>query len=356
MGILTQGFAVFVTACTIYATLSIAYFFLSRHTAFSFSSSYQKRLFFGAVGGVISLCLRQQFIGHPDNIINSFANLPLIMTTIIGGWASGLCALLLSLAGPQATFYDRMVSLLLFVLLLAVKIWQKPPLKTAFFIAVLIIAVQLSLLPLATPWPRDLNAVPGYPFLECLCFLITYYALVIKKNFVENSLAIRDFAMIDSVTTLNNRKRVDQEITRLSTEKQSFGVGLIDVDDFKQVNDRFGHLIGDRLLFEIAGVLRDTLRGKDFVGRYGGEEFLIFIRSQDPAVVLQVCQRIRRTVANTLFLADSPQPFTLTVSIGVVMYYYGNDLMNCIHQADIALYKAKRRGKNNVSMAKSSLA
>ncbi|XBS71331.1 GGDEF domain-containing protein [Acerihabitans sp. KWT182] len=180
---------------------------------------------------------------------------------------------------------------------------------------------------------------------------MTYFALVVKKDYVEASIAMKHFAMTDSVTSLNNRKRVDQEIRRLASETQSFGVGLIDLDDFKQVNDRYGHLIGDRLLFEIADVFRNTTRARDFIGRYGGEEFMIFIRQGDPLAVYQCCQRIRKAIADTLFLADSAQPFKLTVSIGVGMYHAGDDLMACIHQADVALYQAKRRGKNTVIMA-----
>ena len=354
MGILTLGLAVYVTACIIYATLSLAYFFLSQHKAFSFSSSYRKRIFFGVVGGVISLCLLQRNINPAEAVFSSFAALPIILTTILGGWVSGLISMLITIISPSLAVYDRLIIMLVFLLLLAGRIWQKTPLKIALSIALVIVVCQLSALLLIDPEPRYFDARLAYPLLECLCFFMTYYALAVKKGYVESSLTIREFAMIDSVTTLNNRKRVDQEINRLTSERQPFGVGLIDVDDFKQVNDRYGHLIGDRLLFEIAGVLRDTIRGKDFVGRYGGEEFLIFIRNPDPSAVLQVCQRIRRAVAKTVFLDDSPQPFKLTVSIGVVMYYYGNDLKECIHKADVALYKAKRRGKNNVSMAKNA--
>ncbi|TCL03457.1 MULTISPECIES: GGDEF domain-containing protein [Sodalis] len=356
MGILTLGVSVYVTACIIYATLSLAYFFLSQHKAFSCDSSCQKRVFFGLAGGGISLCFLLGNAILPQTALGGFAALPVILTTILGGWLSGLIALIITLASHGVALSDKFAIGLVFLILFAGKIWRKRPIIIALAIVFVILACRLGSMLLLDPTRFYTNirlVYPQmvYPLMECLCFFITYFALVVKKEYVEASISMKDFAMIDSVTSLNNRKRIDQEIIKLSSETQSFGVGLIDLDDFKQVNDRYGHLIGDRLLFETAEIFRSTTRSRDFIGRYGGEEFLIFVRNADPLTVYQVCQRIRAAVANTLFLANSPQPFKLTVSIGVGMYHAGDDLMTCIHQADIALYQAKRRGKNTVVMA-----
>ncbi|WP_213991724.1 GGDEF domain-containing protein [Sodalis sp. dw_96] len=312
----------------------------------------------------------------PQTALGGFAALPVILTTILGGWLSGMIALVMTLASHGVPLTDKLAISLAFLMLFAGKVWRKRPIVIALSIAFIILVCRLGSLFLLNPaWhygfirllhpaldhPPRFSSFFKKPFLnrpfliqplmECLCFFITYFALVVKKDYVEASIAMKDFALIDSVTRLNNRKRIDQEIIKLASETQSFGVGLIDLDDFKGVNDRYGHLIGDRLLFEVADIFRVTTRSKDFIGRYGGEEFLIFIRNADPLTVYQVCQRIRNAIANALFLANSPQPFKLTASIGVGMYHAGDDLMTCIHQADIALYQAKRRGKNTVVMA-----
>ena len=351
MGILTLGLSVYVTACIIYATLSITYFFLSQHKAFSCDSSCRNRVFFGLVGGGISLCFLLPNAILSQTALGGFAALPVILTTIIGGWLSGVIAMAITLASSGVSVYDKLAIALVFLIIFAGKIWRKKPIIIALAIAFVILVCQVGTLFLLNTSRHYSDISLAYPLMECLCFLLTYFALVVKKEYVEASISMKDFAMIDSVTNLNNRKRIDQEIIRLATETQSFGVGLIDLDDFKLVNDRYGHLIGDRLLFEIADIFRSTTRTKDFIGRYGGEEFLIFVRHADPLMVYQVCQRIRNAIANTLFLANSPQPFKLTASIGVGMYHAGDNLMVCIHQADIALYQAKRRGKNTVVMA-----
>jgi len=262
-----------------------------------------------------------------------------------------------AMVNVHAALNEKIAILLIYLILLTVKLWRKRKrrIKVMFYITLSIIFCEMITSLLSTAAHPHFSSRLAYVATECLCFYITYYTLIRNNEYVEASLRIKDFAMIDSVTSLNNRKRIDQEIVRLASEKQSFGVGLIDLDDFKLVNDRYGHLIGDQVLYEIAEIFRGTTRARDFVGRYGGEEFLIFIRNSDPVTVKLICQRIRFAIENTLFLPDSLQPFNLTVSIGVSMRHAGCDLKACIQQADLALYEAKRLGKNTVVMADSLL-
>lgn len=353
MEILTLIFSVCVVACIIYATLSLAYFYLSQHRAFSFLSSSRQRILFGIVAGVISLGLQWQYLVISGVQPDSFAVLPVILSTLIGGWLSGLISMVMVMANISSPLDNRIAIILIFMILITTKVWRKQKNNTqvVFYITLSILICEMMTPLLSRPSYPYFHSRLVYVALQCLCFYITYFTLVKNNEYVEASIRIRDFAMIDSVTSLNNRKKIDQEILRLASEKQSFGVGLIDLDDFKMVNDRYGHLIGDQALYEIAEIFRGTTRTKDFVGRYGGEEFLIFIRNSDPVIVKLICHRIRYAIASTVFLPDSLQPFKLTVSIGVGMRHAGCDLKACIHQADLALYEAKRMGKNTVVMA-----
>jgi diguanylate cyclase len=310
MGIVALSLSVYVNICIIFATLSASFFLLSRNEAFSFDASYSKRVIFGVVGGLITLSIQQPNGALPTGFpVFSFTGLPVILTIIIGGWVSGLISLAIGIISIDGDIYEKMVMGLVSLTLFPIKTWRSKSSRIPLFIVFIILLYNTITFHFMNKSPPDINAMIVYTLLECFCFLILYYALMAQKSYIKDNIKIKDFAMIDSVTNLNNRKRVDQEIVRLALKRNSFGVVLIDLDDFKLVNDRYGHLVGDQLLYEIADVFRGTTRAKDFVSRYGGEEFIMFIQNQDPAAVLLVCQRIRQAVSKTLFLGNSQQPF-----------------------------------------------
>lgn len=161
---------------------------------------------------------------------------------------------------------------------------------------------------------------------------------------------VTELATVDPVTALFNRryfeKRLEAEIERARRQQQDLAVLLIDIDDFKRVNDTRGHLEGDRILREVADVLRAGVRIFDVCARYGGEEFVIVMPAATELVARQVAERIRLNIEQS-FSHDRP---AVTVSIGGGMLgdrASGNDLVDL---ADRALIEAKKAGKNLVSM------
>ena len=124
---------------------------------------------------------------------------------------------------------------------------------------------------------------------------------------------------------------------------------IVDLDDFKAVNDRHGHPAGDAVLRAVVTVLVASVRDMDTVNRYGGEEFAVILPQTDPANGLRVAERIRENVAATPLEAGLAGPLRLTVSIGLAVYPDDaggkSGLIEC---ADRALYAAKRTGKNRV--------
>lgn len=159
---------------------------------------------------------------------------------------------------------------------------------------------------------------------------------------------VTELATVDTVTGLFNRRyferRIEAEFERARRRGQDLALLLIDIDDFKKVNDTHGHLEGDRTLRQVADLVRAGVRAFDMSARYGGEEFVIVMPAASDAVAHQVAERIRARVEQT-FSHQSP---AVTVSVGIGML--GSQLMvdDLFETADRALMAAKQSGKNVV--------
>ncbi|MFV9506955.1 MAG: GGDEF domain-containing protein [Oscillochloridaceae bacterium umkhey_bin13] len=167
----------------------------------------------------------------------------------------------------------------------------------------------------------------------------------------------------DPLTGLLNRiaitDHVKAELSRANREGYPLGLALLDLDHFKQVNDQYGHLVGDQALSHIAQIVSHTVRPYDWVGRWGGEEFLVVLAKTDLAVALIIAERIRIQIAtNPLQLTNQP-PLSLTVSVGVactgLALETAVDPIQLFQQADAALYTAKERGRNCIYPAPASV-
>ncbi|HEU5046594.1 MAG TPA: diguanylate cyclase [Rickettsiales bacterium] len=161
----------------------------------------------------------------------------------------------------------------------------------------------------------------------------------------------------DFLTGVGNRKALEkrlEELTRWSRENNNADLCLlmIDIDHFKSFNDKFGHLIGDEVLKKVGQALVDTVKGKDFVGRYGGEEFAILLPSTPLAGALVVGENIRKNIEETILQRKDTGDVIdkVTVSIGVARYRPDQDSAAVfISRADNALYRAKMGGRNRVT-------
>ncbi|MGP1683345.1 MAG: GGDEF domain-containing protein [Giesbergeria sp.] len=182
----------------------------------------------------------------------------------------------------------------------------------------------------------------------------------------QNYQSLLDYSERDALTGLFNRKTFDEQFARQfdNTEMpleqvapsqvehdlreesaKSIGqwIAVVDIDHFKLVNDRFGHLYGDEVLILVANILRSSFRSQDRVFRFGGEEFVVLLRSTSIDTARQVFNRFRTTVENHLF----PQVGQITVSVGFAAVGSGAPV-EILGQADQALYYAKENGRNRV--------
>jgi diguanylate cyclase (GGDEF)-like protein len=156
-------------------------------------------------------------------------------------------------------------------------------------------------------------------------------------------------SQVDALTELYNRGYFwSLGERRLREERQLrrwVGFILFDIDDFKAFNDRHGHLVGDAVLRHCAKVARHQLRDGDVIGRFGGEEFAVFLEACTPEEAYEVGECIRRAVAETPFVLDDAV-LPVTVSVGVVCSNAAGSLQALAKRSDEAMYEAKRIGKN----------
>ncbi len=161
-------------------------------------------------------------------------------------------------------------------------------------------------------------------------------------------------ANLDSLTGLYNRRatlRKLRELINLANRyKENFSLIMLDIDHFKRVNDRYGHLTGDEVLEKIATLIRRSIRDTDIVGRYGGEEFIIVLPQTNLSSAWVVAERIRSIIEEAEMKDPAGNVFTVTVSQGLSEWERGEDVNSLISCADEALYKAKGRGRNRVQI------
>ncbi|MCD4667264.1 MAG: diguanylate cyclase, partial [Sulfurimonas sp.] len=157
-------------------------------------------------------------------------------------------------------------------------------------------------------------------------------------------------ANYDSLTQIYNRKMfnrlTNKKIVESKIAKKSFIFILLDIDYFKQVNDTYGHLVGDDILKAVSKIIKSHIRGTDIFARWGGEEFVITL-DVDMKKGIEIAENLRKSIENTNFDVIK----NLTCSFGVTEYIIGDTLDSMIKRADEALYKAKESGRNRVCQA-----
>jgi diguanylate cyclase (GGDEF)-like protein len=162
---------------------------------------------------------------------------------------------------------------------------------------------------------------------------------------------IFNMTITDGLTDVGNKKRLDQlvqkEIPRAARHNRELSLLMVDIDHFKDVNDTYGHLAGDSVLRDLAGILQKRLRPDDELGRYGGEEFAAVLPETSLAGAVKIAEDLRGLVEEHRFIVEGEQ-IRVTVSIGAATLKAGMDAKGFFRAADEMLYKAKNTGRNRV--------
>ena len=210
------------------------------------------------------------------------------------------------------------------------------------------------------PWSPTGNVVFQSVWMTVLSFeallftiAIAFILLAMAKERTEHR--HKTAALIDPLTGVANRRAFLQEseaqLRRQATDPRPIAVMLLDLDNFKSINDRFGHAIGDRVLELFAEIAGKSMRRADLFGRLGGEEFAALLIDTTRERAMAVAEQIRQTFAQATSEVDG-RPVVATVSVGIVISYDAVlDISALLAQADHALYRAKDNGRNRVEIA-----
>ncbi|HNT96037.1 MAG TPA: sensor domain-containing diguanylate cyclase, partial [Thermotogota bacterium] len=158
---------------------------------------------------------------------------------------------------------------------------------------------------------------------------------------------LSEMSSVDGLTKICNHRSLIEHLKAEMAESSRTGaplsIAIFDIDDFKKVNDTKGHVYGDQVLVDVAAIMKNSIRGTDFAGRYGGEEFMVIFTNTDLSVAKKISERIRQAVEKFHFVDGLP----VTISGGVSRYDQ-ETITELVHSADTKLYTAKRNGKNRV--------
>lgn len=161
------------------------------------------------------------------------------------------------------------------------------------------------------------------------------------KELLEETKELNNELKRDNLTKVYNRRILDENI--------DYDVlAMCDIDNFKEINDTYGHNVGDEILIEIANKLKSMVRNTDIICRYGGDEFTILFRNCSMEDVMKRMERIKESINNL----EVKQNLNISVSVGLSEYEFGKGLNKALKEADKALYNSKDRGKNRVTVYK----
>ena len=175
---------------------------------------------------------------------------------------------------------------------------------------------------------------------------------IIKIKEIELKAVIaqaEEVSHVDELTCLPNRRQVikqlQNEVIRAERYKTLLSISMIDIDNFKKINDSYGHTVGDQVLFQLANILQDSIRDPDTVGRYGGEEFLVVLPNTRLGAAAEQAARLVKRVREAE--VNIGEIIHLTISIGSAEYNHGQEnWQKFLSRADLALYDAKNAGRN----------
>src|SRR5687767_114827 len=309
------------------AGTGLFYIALSQFTGFSYSTTF----IIGVIAIVLSFLL--YFTYWVDDIGKRVITLSLGSITIV-------LVLIIQLLRTRKTSLRFSANLML-----------------AFFLVYGIFLIIRTIIITLNP-PQDASSLtPAQSATYLIAFALSFFwsmgFILMVSQRLRNDLM--EVATIDVLTRIPNRRAtqvfLEKELSRLQRNQSEFSVLLIDIDNFKEVNDRWGHAAGDYVLVKTAGIFQSIIRKHDWVGRWGGEEFLIILPSPSDAEYL--AERVRAEIANSEY-SHGAASFGITVSIGVACAKQADQIDQILKNADEALYMAKLT-KNTVSVSKAMM-
>ncbi|MGI2260396.1 sensor domain-containing diguanylate cyclase [Shewanella sp. GXUN23E] len=199
-----------------------------------------------------------------------------------------------------------------------------------------------------------LSALTGEVTHLCMIIYDVTDVAINKLQLKEANAELAELSQTDGLTKLYNRRHwqdlLNREFERFARYQEQASLVMLDIDFFKSINDKYGHLVGDRAIQHLAAMINDSLRETDIAGRYGGEEFGIVLPKTDADSAAQFAERLRQKVEQSPMQLDK-KTIGFTISAGICMLDEDiNQNSDWVRRADAALYQAKESGRNNVQV------
>ncbi|RSL32142.1 GGDEF domain-containing protein [Salibacterium salarium] len=318
-----------------------------------------RRVILGVMVGVTCVLLMINAYELTDYLLISFFHIPLAYVALYySSWVSLIAAMV---AGAGRFFlYDPYMSSLvgavdIFIMVLLIIAVSFMIRKTiVHFLAVTAIYTIQNIVIIYVMLDGEWSWGEGVLYVTASitsAFLFYYMVQWVQQYHVMNKL-YEERARIDALTGVYNRHELDQHLDYLTIKRQPFTLMLIDIDDFKIFNDEKGHHVGDEILKEAAGRLKEAIREQGSVYRFGGEEFVIIMENHSGSSVQLFAEMIRQCMKDQYVVTSTKEKINITVSIGAANY--SEDMKSAkeiLKVADEAMYEAKISGKNRAVYA-----
>ncbi|MBP1154511.1 MULTISPECIES: diguanylate cyclase [unclassified Paenibacillus] len=327
------------------------------------AANRNRKLQFGVCMGIIGLVLMQYTIYFKGTILD-LRQIPVIIAAIYGGGLPSIVASMVIAVGRIVFFGVNKASILAASLIIVVGYscgvlskfkWGLGKKWLMMSVSNLILTSIVFYL-LIDDKKVLLNVYVGYWSISLFGGFIIHYLTEYLRQSKELFQNAQENAVKDFLTGLNNVRKFD-EVMKETLDKadhyhQKVSLILIDIDHFKLINDRHGHLSGDEVLKQLSKVLMDSCSSMDIVSRNGGEEFSVILPSNSRNQAVEIAERIRATIEGYEFRLWNGSTINITVSLGVSTYRETTfNQESLIKQADDCLYQAKRTGRNKVASA-----
>lgn len=322
----------------------IAYFFFFLYTKDSLMAIYN--LASAIIYLLCTIFLDKEMYAHIYYVASGEIILNTIMTTVVVGWDCGFYTFLfaLTVAGYfiSYTFPRHRLSIPSIWAIVAAIVYF-----SCYFYSKGHAPLNAATNSRLVDFLYIFNCICTFLFLSVFSMLFILEMRVSQKNLFEENQMLGKIAGNDALTGLFNRWSIQPELENAIQSEKPFCLIMCDIDDFKKINDTYGHNCGDEVLKHIACILSDSIPKDSYVCRWGGEEFLILLNGFSPNAAQKLANNIRRTI---VAFDTKYQEYTIphTITMGITHYHKNQSLDSLISRADMKLYTGKRQGKNIV--------
>ena len=231
--------------------------------------------------------------------------------------------------------------------------WAYPTLIGVYFILAPHLAMYLTLLAVLAIAPALINQIEMITFVTVVMTLVAnnifvyLFATRMHKHAQQLSLLVRR----DPLTGTGNRRALDEKLDELivlnKRTNQHVSLLIIDVDHFKNINDAYGHVIGDQVLIKLTALIKSRIRATDSLYRFGGEEFVVVLVGARLSAAKAIAEELRLSIESTKLVEDK----VVTISLGAAEFIEEESGASCLDRCDKAMYQAKESGRNKVCIA-----